>query len=142
MALRRSGGLVLATLAALATLLLPAPAVARAVSSAGAAAATTVGSTGVAGPSGSGVQVGRRTSRDEAARLARPAGGTSTTDVRAPSHGAAAAAHSAGAVGAATLPGALHAGEALLPGARLGDLRARPAVAVAATRSSRGPPTV
>jgi hypothetical protein len=139
--LRRSAGLALAAFAAVATLLLPGPAVARPANMAGGSVATTGGvATGTTSHSG------RRTHRGEQAGAAGSLAGPSSTsgaDASSPVLAAVlvAASHGAGPTPAATLSSTPRAAVATatvagVPGPTGGSDQAR-----AGTRSSRAPPT-
>lgn len=123
-ALRRSGALALAAFAALLTLVLPAPAVARPASTNGGAVATT----GLGATSGS--SAGRRTHRADVARSSRSHGASTT--VSAPTSG-----HVAEVNAPAPVTGVSHTGP-VLTAALPATVRATPAVQ-AAGGSARAP---
>jgi hypothetical protein len=140
-ALRRSAGLALAAFAAVATLLLPGPAVARPANVAGGSVATT-GGVATAATSHS----TRRTHRGEQAGAARSSVGRHSTngaDASSPVLAAVlvAASHGAGHGPAATLPSTPQAAAATAPVAGEPSATAGSDQARAGTRSSRAPPT-
>jgi hypothetical protein len=140
-AARRCLVLAVATIAALVTLVLPAPAMARPASlTSGSVAATGGALTGPSAP------IGRRTHRGEQARSGRSAAGPASTgraDARSLTHVSAAVAGSSGSglmLAAALPPSPSTAISALAP-ARSPQDDGAASLALVGARSSRGPPT-
>jgi hypothetical protein len=141
-ALRRSLVLALATFAALLTLLLPAPAMARPVN----LTSGSVAATGSA-PSGAVSHSGRRTQRGEHARSGRSMAGPSSTsgvDAWSPMAVSAVVAGSSGSglTLAAALPPSPWSVTRALGLMRSPDATGAAVVALAGARSSRAPPTL
>jgi hypothetical protein len=140
-ALRRSLVLALATFAALLTLVLPAPAVARPVN----LASGSVAATGTA-PSGTVSHHGRRTHRGEHARSGSSVAGSSSTGTDAWSPAAVSAvlggSSGSGLTLAAALPPSPSSVIRALGLVRSPDAAGAAVLALAGARSSRAPPTL